>query len=407
LLVIITTHPIQYQVPLWQALASDGQVPFEVWYLTHHGVTTSLDTEFGKSFAWDIDMLAGYPHRLLTVARGATPATFGKCRLVEPIAPMLRESGVRAVWVQGWQVFAYWQAVWAAKYEGCEVWLRAESNDLAPVPQWKRPAKRLALGMLFRRIDRFLYIGSANRRLYEKFGISEARLAAGPYAIDIDRFAAQAAALRPRRNELRSKWGVADDAYCVMFCGKFIKKKRPLDLVEAARVATSQVPKLHLLFAGSGELGGELRSACNVAFDAEAASTRNVPPLRDDGANDHPRASFVGFLNQTEISQAYVAADCLVLPSDYGETWGLVVNEAMASGLPCIISDHCGCAEDLGTIHPNSVFGCGDIFKLGHHISKMAMHRQGTAITADYQDTFTFSRSVESVIKAYRGLNDK
>jgi glycosyltransferase involved in cell wall biosynthesis len=42
-----------------------------------------------------------------------------------------------------------------------------------------------------------------------------------------------------------------------------------------------------------------------------------------------------------------VAADCLVLPSDHGETWGLVVNEALASGLPCIVSDACGCAEDL------------------------------------------------------------
>jgi glycosyltransferase involved in cell wall biosynthesis len=40
-------------------------------------------------------------------------------------------------------------------------------------------------------------------------------------------------------------------------------------------------------------------------------------------------------------------ADCLVLPSDHGETWGLVVNEAMACGLPAIVSDQVGCAEDL------------------------------------------------------------
>ena len=36
MLIVLTTHPIQYQVPLWQALAKDGRVPFEVWYLTHH-----------------------------------------------------------------------------------------------------------------------------------------------------------------------------------------------------------------------------------------------------------------------------------------------------------------------------------------------------------------------------------
>ena len=72
--------------------------------------------------------------------------------------------------------------------------------------------------------------------------------------------------------------------------------------------------------------------------------------------------SFTGFLNQTEISKAYIAADCLVLPSESTETWGLVVNEAMASNLPCIASDACGCAEDLvAPISPQLRFPLGDI----------------------------------------------
>jgi glycosyltransferase involved in cell wall biosynthesis len=76
-------------------------------------------------------------------------------------------------------------------------------------------------------------------------------------------------------------------------------------------------------------------------------------------------ASFVGFLNQSEISRAYVAADCLVLPSNARETWGLVVNEAMASGLPCVVSDACGCAEDLvKPIRPDLCYPVGDISAL-------------------------------------------
>ena len=46
---ILTTHPIQYQVPLWQALARDGRVPFEVWYLTNHGAEISRDRELRPS----------------------------------------------------------------------------------------------------------------------------------------------------------------------------------------------------------------------------------------------------------------------------------------------------------------------------------------------------------------------
>ena len=145
MLAILTTHPIQYQVPLWQALARDGRVPFEVWYLTDHGIRVSFDQEFGKNFAWDLDMLEGYPYRFLKTVSGATPTSFWKCRLRESLANRLRSAGATALWVQGWQVAAYWQAVWEANAAGVEVWLRGESNDLAPVAWWKTPIKKLLL----------------------------------------------------------------------------------------------------------------------------------------------------------------------------------------------------------------------------------------------------------------------
>jgi glycosyltransferase involved in cell wall biosynthesis len=150
--------------------------------------------------------------------------------------------------------------------------------------------------------------------------------------------------------EFRRKWNIGDDAVCVLFCGKFMKKKRPLDLVEAARslISDGRLRNIHLLFVGSGELESELRQACHVVYDAETrAELDSAVPISALSLAARPPASFAGFLNQTEISGAYVAADFLVLPSDHGETWGLVVNEALASGLPCLVSDACGCAEDL------------------------------------------------------------
>ena len=91
---------------------------------------------------------------------------------------------------------------------------------------------------------------------------------------------------------------------------------------------------------------GELRAECEAFVSA----------------HDLP-VSFTGFLNQSEIVRAYVAADCLVLPSDAGETWGLVVNEAMACGLPAIVSNQAGCAADLvvpGVTGEVFSFGCRD-----------------------------------------------
>ncbi len=87
MLAILSTHPIQYQVPLWQALARDGSVPFEVWYLTAHGTDPSYDQQFGKSFAWDLDLLAGYPHRFLKVNPDGDVSSFNKLKLVEDLKP--------------------------------------------------------------------------------------------------------------------------------------------------------------------------------------------------------------------------------------------------------------------------------------------------------------------------------
>jgi glycosyltransferase involved in cell wall biosynthesis len=375
-LAILTTHPIQYQVPLWRALASDGRVPFEVWYMSDHGMQPSYDSEFGTRFAWDIDMMSGYPHHF--IGGDESPDSFWQFRLHERLRHRLAQAGATALWIQGWQVAAYWQAVREAQTVSVPVWMRAESNDLAPRTGWKAPLKRLLLGYLFGKVDRFLTIGSANRRLYESYGIAASRLRSAPYAVDNARFAQQAAALRPRRPSLRQAWGIADDAFCVLFCGKFIAKKRPLDLVAAARrLRGTAAPNLHLLFAGAGALKAEIRAACDAA-----------------GVT----ATFTGFLNQTEISRAYVAADCLALPSDHGETWGLVVNEALASGLPCVASDAAGCTEDLlRPIDPRLSYRLGDVADLADALLHVRTSPPSPAQIAGVVARHSFGATVEAV----------
>jgi len=316
--------------------------------------------------------------------------------VTENLRDRLRLAGVKAVWIQGWQVAGYWQTAFAAKAVGAELWLRAESNDLAPTPLWKRLVKKIVLGRLFSMINRFLYIGEANKRLYGSFGVPEARLSSAPYAVDNERFARQAAALHGKRAELRRQWGIADDAFCVLFCGKFIGKKRPLDLVKAAQAlrGDGRIPGIHLLFVGAGELGGALRAACNVVQDAvETGANQCAPP------SGRPPATFAGFLNQSEICQAYVAADCLVLPSDHGETWGLVVNEAMASGLPCIVSDACGCAEDLAG--PDWSYPLGDVAALAGRLDRMRKSLPLRIVRPP-----SFGNTVSAIVSAWQSLRE-
>ncbi|HEX8140327.1 MAG TPA: glycosyltransferase family 4 protein [Pyrinomonadaceae bacterium] len=401
MLAILTTHPIQYQVPLWQALAKEGSVPFEVWYLTDHGTRPTYDNQFGKTFAWDIDTLSGYPHYFLQVNPNPGVSSFGKLRLNEPLQKRLLDRGITALWVNGWQVAAYWQAVWQAHAAAIPVWLRGESNDLAPPPAiWKKLGKRFWLGQLFHYIRHFLYIGHANRRLYERYGVNKEQLHPAPYSVDNERFARQAELLRPNRKSIRHAWKIPEDAFCVLFAGKFIPKKRPLDLIVAARDRRLAGRPLHLLFVGSGELGYDLRRACHVVFDAESSILDGSGGGSFDAAA--PQASFVGFLNQSEISKAYVAADCLVLPSDHGETWGLVVNEAMASGLPCIASDACGCSEDLvAPLNTSFRFPLGDTSAIAEALLSLMMHSCSPSIVQRQVAKFSISTTVNTVKGLY------
>jgi glycosyltransferase involved in cell wall biosynthesis len=253
--------------------------------------------------------------------------------------------------------------------------VRGDSNLLDARPLHVRIAKRLILGRWIPRFSAYLTVGKLNEDYYRFYGADESRFFPARHFVDNDFFAAQTEALQGQRAEIRSKWRIPQDAFCALFCGKFIPKKRPMDLIEAARLLSTSIfhlpspssmrPAIHLLFVGSGELGAQLRAACNVVFDAEAgraaiSERADVTIQRFNGStfsesssprpstlDPRPSASFAGFLNQTEIAKAYIAADVLVLPSGRGETWGLVVNEAMACGLPAIVSDKVGCAPDL------------------------------------------------------------
>jgi glycosyltransferase involved in cell wall biosynthesis len=83
--------------------------------------------------------------------------------------------------------------------------------------------------------------------------------------------------------------------------------------------------------------------------------------------------TIAGFVNQQELPSWYAAADMLVLPSDSRETWGLVVNEAMAAGLPVVVSDAAGCSPDLVREGENGfTYPCGNVGALVDRLASIA-----------------------------------
>jgi len=397
-LAILTTHPIQYQVPVWKTLAARGTVPFKVFYMCDQGLEARFDPGFGKSLSWNIDLLGGYESEFLNTHKHRRLDSFWDLRLKRGFGNALRGMGADVLWIQGWQVAAYWQAVLEAQRAGITVWLRGDTNARSNAGGTWQQLKRLLLRQLLRRADRLLYVGEANRQFYLAQGIAEERLAHAPHCVDNARFIAAAAAARRERDRIRKEWRIPAEAFCFLFAGKFLTKKRPFDIILAINRLRDKVRrKIHLLWVGTGNLGPELRQACHVCFDAEGADCIDAP-----NARARPNASFVGFLNQSEISQAYVAADCLILPSDVKETWGLVVNEAMASGLTCIVSNACGCVEDLvEPILPNFCYPVGDIVALEHAMAAVITKVPDPEILRAHISKYDVSRTIDTVESLY------
>jgi glycosyltransferase involved in cell wall biosynthesis len=334
---VLATHPIQYQVPWFRALAAERSLDLTVFYCLLPN-PRQQGVDFGVEFEWDVPLLDGYQYKVLSnVAAAPSLSTFAGCdtpAIGDAVDPC------DAFIVNGWGTKSALQALWACRTRRVPCIVRGESNAFRP-RAWPR---RMAHRLLLRQYAACLSIGKANTAFYRGNGVPESKLFSGPYCVDNGWFADRAAALESDRNALRDRLRVPRSSYLLLFCAKFVEKKRPFDLLEALASAVQEPPRgrpLHLLMVGDGEL----RQRC------EAIARERALPV-----------SFSGFLNQQEIVAAYVAADCLVLPSDAGETWGLVVNEAMACGRPAIVSDRVGCHPDL--VEPGvtgAVFPCGSV----------------------------------------------
>ncbi len=379
-LAIVETHPIQYKAPLFRLLAADPRLEVTVYYAMVPDAAAQ-GAGFGVAFEWDVPLLEGYRHELLrNRARRPSVTRFGGCDTPE-LFRRFRAMRPDAVLVNGWVVKTCLQALAACRRLGVPCLVRGESNLLRPRARWKHALHRL----LLRQYHAYLAIGSANREFYRFHGCPDDRIFFAPYAVDNDRFAAAAAERAGRRAELRAAFGLPPDAMVFLFAGKLEPKKRPGDLIEALTLLPAGLcDRACALVAGDGPL----RAVCE-----RLARERKVA------------AVFAGFLNQSRMPDAYAAADVLVLPSDAGETWGLVVNEAMASGRPAIVSRTAGCCADL--VVPGETgfaYECGHVPALAEHMGRYLAdpalaERQGSA-AARRIEGFNLSAAAEGVAQA-------
>lgn len=355
-LVVILSHPVQYFSPLFAEIARRSNVDIEVWY-GHRGALSGMqDEQFGTAVRWGTELLEGYRHRFFrNVSLRPRLGTHFWGVFNPGITMALLRNRPDAVLIPGWAYASYPLAWITARMLRIPVWLRSD-NPWSQERLKSGPLQALKGWFLrhiaFPSVSSFLVVGNENADWYRNLGVPESRIIPAPHAVDTKHFSLANAERVGACKAIRDKYGIPQDACLFLFVGKLIEKKRPMDVLDAM----DGLGGCHLLFVGEGALKPALGSAAQKAKG---------------------RIHFAGFVDQQELPSYYAAADVLVLPSGMGETWGLVVNEAMAAGLAVLVSDLCGCAPDLVSEGVNGFrFPCADAPVLRERMLWFIDHRE-------------------------------
>jgi glycosyltransferase involved in cell wall biosynthesis len=339
-LAIITSHPIQYNAPLFKRLSANTSLDVKVFYTLGKDYCAIKDKGFGKTIAWDIPLLEGYDYEFL-VNQSKKPGTnHFKGIINNTIIHDIQVYRPTAILVFGWSFVSHLKVLRRFK-KNIPIYFRGDSTLLDSNNVLKGFLRKLFLQWVYSHVDTVFYVGSSNKHYFKEHGVREQNLVFAPHAIDNERFGDDKN-FSVERELLKSRLGIPENEIVFLFVGKFEMKKSPMLLIKAFKKLCQD--KINLVLVGDGILEHDLKE--------EAGQYSNI--------------HFLPFQNQVIMPAVYRIGDVLVLPSSGpGETWGLCVNEAMACSLAVIVSNKVGCSTDLLKENMNGfVFEANDIDSL-------------------------------------------
>ncbi|MCD4795121.1 MAG: glycosyltransferase family 4 protein [Bacteroidales bacterium] len=383
-LLYILSHPIQYQSPLLKKIAGQKEIKLKVLYLTDHTIG-GFDKQFGSKIKWDTPLFDGYEYEFVknnSLKPAVSGSFFGLVNF--NIIKKIRKEKPDIIIIHGWAYFTNWFIFIFSFFFKAKIWMRAESplnQELKKLKLILCLKKFVFKFFLIKIIDRFLYIGKQNKEFYKYYGVTENKLIFAPYSVDNERFSKTYDEYKNNISDIKKVLGLPSDNKFVLSAGKYMPKKRTLDILEAFRLQNKE--NITLILLGEGLLRTELE---------QKIKTENIKNV-----------ILTGFINQSEISKYYAVADVFVLASTIGETWGLVVNEAMNFGLPIITSDMPGSAFDLVENGKNGfVFETGNIEALRKHLKFVLENeefvRNAKTISLNKIKKFSYDVMVKNIV---------
>jgi len=382
---IVASHVIQYQDPFFRLLAAEPDVELTVLYCSPAGAVVYRDVDMKTTLRWDIEMLSGYRYRVLRNFGFGD----GYTRLINPgIAPaLLRGKYDMVLFMLGWGSVTAMLGILACRAARIPFFVYGDSSFPPPEDSAARRIRAGFLRALFGVTTGFMVSGALNADYYRHYGADPRRFFLLPWAVDNERFAAACRFAPGERDALRDRHGFSRDAVLFVFSAKLVERKDPMTLLRAFDAMTHR-DRAALLFLGDGVLREPLETF-----------------VRERGLG---AVCFAGFVNQTDLPKYYGLSDVFVLPSTY-EPRGAVINEAMACGLPVIVTDRCGSIGDIVLDGDNAVvYPAGDAAALAHAMDRLvqdgALRTRMAQRSREIIERWSFARGVEGVKDALRWL---
>ncbi|MBL0358823.1 MAG: hypothetical protein IPP72_19025 [Chitinophagaceae bacterium] len=231
---IVTTHPIQYNAPLFKLLAQQEGVAVKVFYTWGKSVLENkFDPGFGKKVTWDIPLLEGYEYEFLENV-AASPGSNHHRGIDNPaIISRILDYQPTILLIFGWNFKSHLKCLRYFKNK-IPIFFRGDSTLLNEKPGLKTIIRRLLLRWVYRHIDYALYAGQNNRLYFLKHGLRDNQLIFAPHAVDVNRFMQPAEEYNQKAAAWKTSLGIKQDEITLLYAGKLEPVKNPLYLLQLA-----------------------------------------------------------------------------------------------------------------------------------------------------------------------------
>ncbi|MGD1914086.1 MAG: glycosyltransferase family 4 protein [Rivularia sp. (in: cyanobacteria)] len=310
--IILTEIISPYRIPPFNYLAQDEEIDLTVFFFA--------ETESRRSWLVEKEKIQ-FNYKVLWGLQ------LGKSYQSAPV--FLNPDVIYQLWKQqpdviicgGWHHFSHWLALVYAQMTKTPllIWSESTLKDERSVSNIKHKLKT----WIINQADGYIISGNAQKKYLLNLGAKQDRIYIAPNAVDSNFFTCETQRYRQQKTMWKDKLGI--NGCVILYVGRLIDEKGIPELLEAF-TKLSPHNQVTLIIVGDGSRSQDYHLFCQQ--------------------NQLNNVVFTGFQPQTALPQYYGIADIFVFPTK-SDPWGLVVNEAMAAGLPIICSDAAGAAPDL------------------------------------------------------------